>query len=188
MSSANLTLQNLPHRIDKRVQIQAPWGPFIFANECWNVSLNPTLSHFGAMWWSGVLLNMKSPRCTMKVFTCIGKQFSFQNVRNVMLAVQFHSRGYKSEWRSPSGCDCCPHHHRKWILASAYSPAFHWSISTPNLSFRWFRHCWTSNFFSSSVSTKMGIIPSFMRFRMCWHLSSLIRSRVVERACLFCIL
>ena len=31
-----------------------------------------------------------------------------------------------------SGCDCHPHHHRKWILASAYSSAVHCSISTPN--------------------------------------------------------
>ena len=55
MSSANLTLQNWLHRKVKRVQIQAPWGPFIFANECWNVSLNPAMSHFGAMWWSNLV-------------------------------------------------------------------------------------------------------------------------------------
>ena len=115
------------------VQIRAPWGKFIFATERWNVGLNPALSHFGAMWRSGVLL--KSSRCIIKVFTCQGKQLSFQNVRNEPLAVQFHSWGYKNEWRSPSGRDCHPHHHRNWILSSAYSFAFHWSISTPNYHF-----------------------------------------------------
>ena len=44
--SANLTFQNWPHRKVKRVQILAPSGPFIFANERWNVCLNPSLSHF----------------------------------------------------------------------------------------------------------------------------------------------
>ena len=70
MSSENHTLQNWPHRKFKRVQIRAPSGPFIYANERWNVSLNPALSHFGAMWGSGVLLN--SLRCTFKVLTCSG--------------------------------------------------------------------------------------------------------------------
>ena len=46
------------------------------------------------------------------------KAFNFQNVRNVTLAVQFHSWGYTNEWRFPSGSDCRPHHQRKWILAS----------------------------------------------------------------------
>ena len=118
------------------------------------------------MWRSWVLL--KSPSCSTKVLTCPGKQFSFQNVRNVTLAVQFHSWGYKNEWISPSGCDCRPYQHRKWILASAFTPAFYWSISDLK-----------SNFFSS-VNSKLGTVPSFMRFRMCWHLSSLIRSSVVR--------
>ena len=81
-SSANLTLQNCTHRKVKRVQILVYLGPFIFANECWNVGLNPALSYFRAMCQSEVLL--KSPRCTMKVLTSPGKQFSFQNVRNLL--------------------------------------------------------------------------------------------------------
>ena len=56
-----------------------------------------------------------------------------------------------------------------------------------SLLFWWLRHCWTSNFFSS-VNTNLGTVPSFMRSRMCWHLSSLLRSWVVESSCLFCIL
>ena len=70
-SSANLTLQNWPHRKAKRVQIRAPWGPFIFSNERWHVGLNPASSDFGSMWQRGVLL--KSPRRTIKLFMCPGK-------------------------------------------------------------------------------------------------------------------
>ena len=137
-SSANLTLPNWTHRKVKRVQIRAPWGPFIFANECWNVGLNPALSHFVAMWRSRVLL--KSPRCTIKVLTCPGKQFNFQNVRNVTLTVQFHSWGYKNEWRSPSGCDC-----RQILpLIHLYSELYHFGglgIAERQIS----SHQWTPN-------------------------------------------
>ena len=104
------------------------------------------LSHFGAMWRSGVLL--KSPRCTLKVLTCPGKQFSFQNVRNVTLAVQFHFWGYKNEWRSLCDCDCRPHHHR-WCLLSClplihlYSKLYHFGVGIADRQIS--SHQWTPN-------------------------------------------
>ena len=157
----------------------------IRANEPWNVGLNPALSHFGAMLRSGVLL--KTPRCTIKVITCPGKQFSFQNVRNLTLAVQFHSEVTKTSGDLPVAVIAAHTTTESWFwrrltLLPATDPS-----QLQTLSFWWFRHCWKSNFFSS-LNTKLGTIPFFMRFRMCWQQSSLIRSWVVESSCLFWIL
>ena len=60
------------------------------------------------------------------------QQFTLQNVRDVPLAVQFHSRGHENEGRPSSGCDGRPNLNRGWILASSHSPAFHGCIPTPN--------------------------------------------------------
>ena len=85
-----------------------------------------------------------------KCLVCPGNQFSFQNVRNVTLAFQFHSWGCKNEWRSSSGCDCHPRHHTEsgfwfWLTLLLYTnPSL-----LQMLLFWWFWHCWTSNFFSS---------------------------------------
>ena len=81
------------------------------------MGLNPVLSHFGAMWWRGVLL--KTPRCTTKLLTCPGKQFSFQNFQMKGWLLSFTPEGTKkNKWRSPSGCDCRPHHHRKVTIST----------------------------------------------------------------------
>ena len=52
-------------------------------------------------------------------------------------------------------------------------------------SFRWLTDCSTSNFFSSE-NTKLGSMPSSMRFRRCRHFSTLIRSCVGVSSWRFC--
>ena len=114
------------HTEKSRVQIRAPWGPFIFADECWpESSFESFWSH--VMEWSLV----EDSKVHHQSSYVPREAFSFQNVQNVLLAVQFHAWGYINERISPSGCDCCPQHHRQWILVLAYSLAFHWSISSP---------------------------------------------------------
>ena len=87
-SSANLTVSYSPELTTQKSQEGSNPGSLraIFANECWNVGLNPTLSHF-VMEQNLV----EKSKVHHKVLICPGKQCSFQNVRNVMLAVQFHS-------------------------------------------------------------------------------------------------
>ena len=77
--------------------------------------------------------------------------------------------GYKNEWTSgylPVAVIAAPTitesgFWRRLTLLPSTDPSL-----LQTLSFWWFRHCWTSNFFSS-VNTKIGTVPSFMRFRMC---------------------
>ena len=89
--------------------------------------------------------------------TCPGKQFSFQNVRNVTLAVQFHSWGYKNEypqesqpaqwlWLPPTPSQKVD----SGVCLLSCLPLIH---LYSKLSFWWFNHCWASNFVSS-VNTK----------------------------------
>ena len=92
---------------------------------------SPTLS------WSTVgsfLSHVRAPSLAgrSKVLPGQWQQFTFQNVRDVTLAVQFHSWGHKNEGRPSRGCDGRPHYNRGWILATTHSPAFHGCIPTPN--------------------------------------------------------
>ena len=181
-SSVGLALEDGPHRKLQRIQVRAPWGPVFLADERRDVGLNPPLGHCWAMWGRRVLL--EGPRCSLEALSGPWQQFTSQNVRDVPLAVQFHSWGLQNEGRSSSGCDGRPNHNRGWILASTHSPAFHGCILQ---SFWWLTHCSTLNFFSSE-NTKLGSMPSSMRFRSCRHLSTLIRSCVGVSSWRFCIL
>ena len=130
-SSAGLALEDGPHQKVQRIQVRAPWGPVFLADERRDVGLNPPLGHSWAMWGRRVLL--EGPRCSLEVLSGPWQQFTFQNVRDVPLAVQFHSWGHENEERPSSGCNGRPNYNRGWILASTYSPAFHGCISTPNM-------------------------------------------------------
>ena len=129
-SSAGLALEDGPHRKVQRIQVLAPWGLVFFADERRDVGLNPPLGHSWAMWRSRVLL--EGPRCSLEVLSGPWQQFTFQNVRNVPLALQFHPWKHENEGRPSSGCDGRPNHNRSWILASTHSPALHGCIPTPN--------------------------------------------------------
>ena len=129
-SSLGLALDDGPHRKVQRIQVQAPWGSVFLADKRRDVGLNLPLGHSWVMWVRWVLL--EGPSCSLEVLSGPWQQFTFQNVRDVTLAVQFHSWGYENEGRSCSGCDGGPNHTRGWILASTYSPAFHGCIPTPN--------------------------------------------------------
>ena len=98
----------------------------------WTPECGPesTVGHYWAMWGRRVLL--EGPRCTLEVLSGPWQQFTFQNVLNVPLAVQFHSWGLENKERPSSGCDGRPNHNRGWILTSTHSPAFHGCIPTPN--------------------------------------------------------
>ena len=130
-SSADLALEDGPHRKVQRIQVQAPWGPVVLADERRDVGLNPPLGHSWAMWGRRVLL--EGPRCSLKVLSGPWQQFIFQNAQDVSLAVQFHSWVYENEGIPSSGCVGRPSHNRGWILELTHSPAFHGCIPTPNM-------------------------------------------------------
>ena len=102
-SSAGLALEDGPHRKVQRVQVRASWGPVFLADERRDVGLNLPLGHSWAMWGRRVLL--EGPRCSLEVLSGPWQQFTFQNVRDVPLAVQFHSWMHENEGRPSSGCD-----------------------------------------------------------------------------------
>ena len=129
-SSAGLALEVGLHRKVQRIQVRAPSGPVFLADERRDVGLNPALDLSWAMWGRRVLL--EGPSCSLEVLSGPWQQFTFQNVRDVPLAVQFHSWGHENEEGPSSGCDDPPNHNRGWILASTHSPAFHGCILTPN--------------------------------------------------------
>ena len=129
-SSAGLAFEDGPHRKVQRIQARAPWGQVFLADERRDVGLNPPLGHSWAMWGRRVLL--EGPRCSLEVLSGPWQQFTFQNVRDVPLDVQFQSWGHENEGRPSSDCDGRPNHNRNWILASTHSPAFHGCIPTPN--------------------------------------------------------
>ena len=129
-SSAGLALEDGPHRKIQRIQVQAPWGPVFLADERRDVGLNPPLGHSWGMWGRRVLL--EDPRCSLEVLSGPWQQFTFQNIRDVPLAVQFHFWGHKKERTPSSGCGGRSNHKRGWILASTHSPAFHGCIPNPN--------------------------------------------------------
>ena len=171
-SSTGIALEDGPHRKVQRIQVRAPWGPVFLADEILDVVLNQPLGYSWAMWGRRVLL--EGLRCSLEVLSGPWQQFTFQNVRDVPLAVQFHSRGHENEGRPSSDCDGRPNHNRGWILASTHSPAFHRCIPIPNTVVLLLTHCSTLNFFSSEY-TKLGTMPSSMRFRRSRHLLTLIR-------------
>ena len=88
-SSAGIALEDEPHRKVQRIQVRAPWGPVFLADERRDVGLNPPLGHSWAMWGRRVLL--EGLRCSLEVLSSPWQQFTFQNVRDVPLAVQCHS-------------------------------------------------------------------------------------------------
>ena len=126
-SSANLTLQNWPHSKVKMVQIRAPWGSFIFANE----SLNGTWIQL----WV-ILEPCDGSESCWRVHgapsKCLCAQGSSSASKMSKMQRWLFNMGVQKWVEISQCCDCRPHHQRKWNLASAYSPAFHWSISTPN--------------------------------------------------------
>ena len=65
------------------------WGPVFLADEHRDVGLNLPLGHSWAMWGRRVLL--EGPRYSLEVLSSPWQQFIFQNIRDVPLAVQFHS-------------------------------------------------------------------------------------------------
>ena len=109
-NSAGLALDDGPHRKVQRIQVRAPWGPVFLADERRDVGLNPPLGHSWAMWGRRVLL--EGPRCFLGVLSRPWQQFTFQNVRDVPLAVQFPSWGHENERRLSSGCDGFPNYNR----------------------------------------------------------------------------
>ena len=122
-SLAGLALEDGQHQKVQKNQVRTPWGLVFLADERRDVGRNSPLGHSWAMWGRRVLL--EGPRCSLEVLSGPWQQFTFQNVRDVPLAVQFHSWGPENEERSSSGCDGRPNHNRGCILASTHSPAFH---------------------------------------------------------------
>ena len=183
-SSENLTLQIWPHRKVKRVQIRAPWGPFIFANERWNVCLNPALSHFGAMWRSEVLLE--------------------SNVHHQSAYVHREAVQLPKSPKCNAGCSVSLLRVQKRVQISQWL----WLPPTPSQNVDSVV-CLLSCFPLIHLYSKLSCLPlihlysklyhfgslgiaecqiSFMRFTECLHLSSLIRSWVAESSSLFWIL
>lgn len=69
----------------------------------------------------------------LEVLICPQQQFSFQNVTNVSLSINFNTQRHKDDGSSSNGCHCCPNCNWLQILLSIYESTLDRARYTPKL-------------------------------------------------------